>query len=918
VADDVKVYKIRYDTSQAINEIDRLDKKLEDFEDRISKFATRASSSISKAFAKSSRMSDKRLRRLSKSTEVAIGELNRIGKSGKSAGDKIAKGAAKAERGIRQVGTASKSAGASIGGMALKIGAFIGAAQGLRSITENFLEFDQSMTLAGAKFSKLEPQMTPGTKAFKEFRKEIREATGDMEHSASAVAGAVDFWAKAGKTSEQTKAVIPTTLNFASANTNAAGAMLGMAEAGDILSDTLGQFGLDTADPTQLMANTARVSDVMSSAANTANVSAAELFESFKTAGPVLTAVGGNIEETSALLATMANAGLKGSVAGRSLKIATAAINAPTKAQTKLYEKYNIVTQDSHGNMLKLTEIIGQLDTATSGLGTGERFGVFAQMFGRQGVTGFLNLLAKGEGELGKMAEALRNAGGETKRLAEITRTSATAQMQKFWNKVSNLGFTIIEETDLFGKLGKAVDGIDWTAAANFVINDVVPALTTVGRIIRNVVFPALKMTGEHLKTILSPALSIIEALFGSVGESGEGLAKVLSYLGTLWVAYRGYLMAIKAIGMIQWFTSLTASIVGAGKAQATLNTNTQATNASLKGSVKQFGLLNSAMAVVAAGVAGWTIGTVIHDQLIEPLAKATDTLQKLKLEIEDTEAKGLEGRTAGLLEVDVETADKALKLEKEQQATLDIAQSLTGMGGMGGMGAGLGLGPERKADTEKIEDFKKRAQEQLAIRRTEENIRRFEIGAEAEIPVAPQSIAPSVLDLPDRFGFGAGLDMGEGEILPEQGVSTVDVNLGTEMARIDSDMVRMEEKLDNLAATPVPQELEGQFAQFSPLADVSMDMLVSGQEEQRKLDEQVAMETRAFQSAMLAANTQPNQARNVENTFEIGPTTITIPVQSGDPEQLARTVKRALDNRDRQHRASLADAARATGPAEI
>lgn len=925
MADFEKVYRIGFKTGKAELQLDKLDSKIAVIEKRIAglfkspqissaiksfnKHLRTASTNVSK-IGKSAKKTQKdisdSLRKASKSANSASRNFLSAGKSGKTAGDKIALGARRAERGLRRVGVASKSVSFGIGALAAKVGLLIGAAQGIRSIGGEFLAFDQSMTLAGAKLSKLEPQITPGTEAFKEYSKGIRQATADTEHANSAVAGAVDFWAKAGKSSEQIKAVIPATADFASANTDAAGSMLNMAQAGDILSDTLGQFQLDSADPTELLKNTARVSDVMSAAANQANFSATEMFESFKQAGPVLTAVGGDIEETAALLATMANAGLKGSFAGRSLKIATAAINAPTARQIKLYKKYNIITQDAEGNMLKLTDIIGQLDFATKGLGKGERFGVFAQLFGRQGVTGFLNLLAKGHGELGKMTESLRAASGETKRLAEITRTSATAQMQMFWKKITGLGFTVIEQTDLFGKLGRAVDRVDWVKAADFVINDLVPAINTVGRIIRNVLYPALVLTTEHVKTLFAPALFLIEKLFGSAGDSGEGLAKVLSYLGTLWVAHRGYLLAVKAIGMIQWFTDLIAKIVAAGNAQAALNTKTVSTNSSLAGSVKQFGLLNSAMGVFAAGVAGWTIGTIIHDQLVEPLAKAADTLAKLKMEIADTEAKGLEGRTVGLLESDKATAEKAIKLEKEQQSTLDIFQSLTGMGGMGAMGVGIGIGPGRTKGVEESEDFKSRVEEQLIIKRAEENVRRFD-----NEQGAPQSIARSVFDMPDQFGHGASLDTGEAEILPERGTQTFDPNLA-------ADIGRMEEKLDALSAQKIPENLEGGFSQFSPLSDVSMEQLVSGQANQMKIEEKMAADTRAFQASMMAENSKSKKPTSINNTVTTGPISVTVPVQSGDPLKIARAVKKEIKTVFMDIENDMANEARATGPAEI
>jgi TP901 family phage tail tape measure protein len=430
---------------------------------------------------------------------------------------------------IRRIGSSSKLASTSVTGLVAKVTLLIGAANKIRGIVSDWMDFDDTMTVAAAKFSKLEPQMRPGTKAFGEFKKEVREAAKETEHSATGVARAVDFWAKAGKSSAQTKAVLKNTLDFASANTDASGSMMDVARAGDILSDALGQFRLDTNDPTKLMENTARVSDVMSAAANSANLSAEELFEGFKDSGPVMTQLGVQIEDVSAYLATMANAGIKGTKAGRSLKIAMSAMNSPTSKQSDLFEKYNIKVKDSEGNFRGLTTIIGELSKATENLGTSERFDVFGTIVGREGIAPFLNLLAAGEDKLGDFSAKLRNVSGETKRLADITRQSASRQMQNFWNKVSDLGFTIIEETKLFDRLGKALDGIDWKAATDFITESLLPVLSDVGAVIVDYLWPAIRIVSGALNTVLSPAIEGILSLLSLLRGEGSSVSDSLN-----------------------------------------------------------------------------------------------------------------------------------------------------------------------------------------------------------------------------------------------------------------------------------------------------------------------------------------------------------------------------------------------------
>jgi TP901 family phage tail tape measure protein len=564
-----KVYSIGFNAQKALKSLDafekrfaKLDKKLMKIGESFAIFNRAISQNQGKAVASLDKMDDS-LKSINKQTTQAGKKIQKLlgvqarkpinktskaltalGRKGLLATQRIEQGAKGAARGIRRIGAVSKGAQRSIAGLITKIGLFIGAAQGIRSVVSTFMDFDRSMTLAGAKFSAINKDMAPGTAAFKDFRKEIRAAAVDTEHTASAVAGAVDFWAKAGKTASQTKAVIPVTLDFASANTDATGAALDMARAGDILSDALGQFKLDTADPTQLMANTARVADVMSKAANSANVSAEELFESYKQAGPVLSAVGGDIEETSALLATMANAGLKGSIAGRSLKIATAALNAPSAKQAALMQRLGVQVKTAEGDMNSLTNVIGQLDKATAKMGEADRFEAFATVFGREGVTGFLNLVAKGEADIAGLTERLRDAGGETKRLAEIIRKSASAQMQRFWNKLSEIGFEIIEETRLFDRLGAALKRVDWKSVSKFITERLIPAFLGVAQAIKNYILPVVGVLSDAFGMVLGPAIDFITGRFNRLNKNGasfksalDSIVKAIPGITTEWIS---------------------------------------------------------------------------------------------------------------------------------------------------------------------------------------------------------------------------------------------------------------------------------------------------------------------------------------------------------------------------------------------
>jgi len=716
--------------------------------------------------------------------------------------------------------------------------------------------------------------MLPGRKGFKDFRKEMREAARETEHTAAVVGGAANFWAKAGKTTQQTKAVIPITLDFASANEDAAGSALDAARAGDILSDALGQFRLDSSDPTVMMANTARVADVMSAAANSANFSAEELFESYKEAGPVLSAVGGDIEGTSAYLAAMANAGVKGARAGTALKIAITALNAPTARQADLLAKYTNGVKDAEGNFRGLSTVVGELVKSTEKLGTGDRFEVLSQIIGRRGTAPFINLLVKGQVELDKMADSLRGASGETKRLAEITRTSATAQMQKFWGKITDLGFTVIEQTKLFDRLGKAIEGIDWVAAADFVIKDLVPALVWAGDVIKNTLWPAFKEMASMLKAIFMPIINVLSSMFGWLSEEGGGLAKVLGTLGALMISSR----VLGAIGRLTMgIGGATTGLSGMGMAAGT--------------GTKMLGVLSKSAGLLQVAFAAWTIGTIFYNQVIEPLQKALFEAKKLENHLKSIEDVGPENFTKGVLEKASKDYDKQIA---EKTSKLEALKS-----------RGTEKSSEGKIIQQQIESLRAKKRDidnSIAIKKTAGNVNKYGGPVARSDETQTTSRVPELYtEFEDDWAMATASHPIEIKVVPDpQSIE----DFGNQMSiPVEGDFKHSEEYLGRSSIPESARSWESELG-------FTKDML--------RHQKQMALEQQAYHQQMIEAQTKASKTGEITQNFAVAGATVTVNAQGGDPKEIARMVERQLKAHEREQTAALRQAGREAAPAEF
>lgn len=301
-------------------------------------------------------------------------------------------------------------------------------------MTQTGADFEQQITNAAAKFP---GEIRRGTEAFAELEAAARQVGATTEFSASQAAGAIDFLAMAGFDAQQSIGALPKIVDLATA------ANLDLATAADIASDALGQFNMTSEDSEQQTKNLARIMDVMSRTATTANVTVDGLFETFKEAGPVATAAGQSIETLSSLAGTLANSGIKASQAGTALRAVFGRLQAPTGQAAAVIERLGIQTRDSSGNMLDVIDILGQMGTALDGFGTSQRAEILKTVFGEEPIAAVNVLLSAGSKELGRYRGQLEQAAGSSGKLAAVMRDTTRADINGMTSALEGLTITL-------------------------------------------------------------------------------------------------------------------------------------------------------------------------------------------------------------------------------------------------------------------------------------------------------------------------------------------------------------------------------------------------------------------------------------------------------------------------------------------
>ncbi len=167
---------------------------------------------------------------------------------------------------------------------------------------------------------------------------------------------AMEYMAMAGWDSEQMLAGIEGVMNLAAASGE------NLATVSDIVTDALTAFGMTAEDTGDFV-------DILAAAAANSNTNVSTLGESFKYVAPLAGSLGYKAEDVAVALGVMANAGIKGSQAGSTLRNVLSRLADPPKAAAKAIDTLGISMTDAYGNSMPLIDMLRQLRTKFQGVG---------------------------------------------------------------------------------------------------------------------------------------------------------------------------------------------------------------------------------------------------------------------------------------------------------------------------------------------------------------------------------------------------------------------------------------------------------------------------------------------------------------------------------------------------------------------
>ena len=337
-----------------------------------------------------------------------------------------------------------------------------------------------------------------------------KELGSSTKFTATEVSEGFNYMAMAGWTAEEMMNGIDGVIHLAAAS----GEDLGLVS--DIVTDSLTAFGMQADEA-------GRYADILAQASSNANTNVAMMGETFQYCAPIAGALGYKVEDMATAIGIMANAGIKGSMAGTSLRSIMTNLSAPTDNAAAAMEQLGIELTNEDGTMKEFSEMVAQLKEGFAGLSEAEQAAAAKAIAGKPGMSGLLAIVNASEADYAALTAEIENCSGAAERMANVKLDNLQGDITYLKSATEGLGLSIYDTFS--GKLrsgtkvltqmvNKLKDGIEQGYDMNAVIKDIAANLKIeVSRAIEELITNLPTFLTGFNTVILSVVDSIIELM---------------------------------------------------------------------------------------------------------------------------------------------------------------------------------------------------------------------------------------------------------------------------------------------------------------------------------------------------------------------------------------------------------------------
>ncbi|MCC8044185.1 MAG: phage tail tape measure protein [Clostridiales bacterium] len=492
----------------------------------------------------------------------------------------LAEQAAESNEALLKIGEAGEklqSVGDAISGVGTKLTSTVTAgvvALGTAAVT-TAADFESAMSSVEALLSSSSEDLDGDMEKLETAARDAGETT---KFSATEAAEALYYMGLAGWDADEMVSGLPGVLNLAAA------ADMDLAEASDIVTDYLTAFGLSASDSADFV-------DLMAYAMSNSNTDVTQLGEAYKNCASTAHSLGYDVEEVTAVLMAMADAGKKGGEAGTALNAIMTRLATDTNGCAAGLAEYGVNIYDSEGNMQSLTSILQGMSSVWGTLTDEQQASMAKTIAGTSHYSALQTIMdalsvsssdysdqlsniqvittdttaavSDGTSKFSEYAEGLSESSGTAENMAEIMQDNLNGQLTILKSQLQELAISFGQELlpvirDFVSWLQNLVDGFNnmdegtrqLIIKIGLIAAAVGPVLIIIGTLISSVgtIMTSFSTLGTHILKIINYAKTGT-GIFGT-------LSKAVAALSSPVTAVIAIIIALVAVFAVLWTTN--------------------------------------------------------------------------------------------------------------------------------------------------------------------------------------------------------------------------------------------------------------------------------------------------------------------------------------------------------------------------
>ncbi len=306
-----------------------------------------------------------------------------------------------------------------------------------------------------------------------------------------------------------------------------------LATTSDIVTDALTAFGLSAAD-------SGHFADVLAKASSRSNTNVSLMGETFKYVAPVAGALGYSIEDTAVAIGLMANAGIKGSRAGTSLRSIMTRLTKPVGEAKTAINDLGISIENADGTVKPLSQTMEELRAKFSSLTDAEKAQYAAMLAGQEGMSGLLAIVNASDADFAKLTKEINNAAGTADEMAEVMMDNLPGALEQASGAVETLMIRVGDVltpmlikvvngfTSFIEKLTTASDGtVKFAVGIGVLLASIGPLLLILGHTANNI----LSLINLYQKLTVAQNENTVSAVKNFAARAGTNISKGIKNL---------------------------------------------------------------------------------------------------------------------------------------------------------------------------------------------------------------------------------------------------------------------------------------------------------------------------------------------------------------------------------------------------